>query len=132
MVIPQPAHVEVGHVAPECQEWLNQVGIQVIPMSGGILAKAAELKKLIGVVGDNYNTKGVDENDLLVIATAITRGDHLVSDEAVQLALPSNPAKFKIPAVCQSYENGHPCTNIKGMIIQYGHMGLAAPQPAIA
>jgi hypothetical protein len=42
----------------------------------------------------------VGENDLIIISSAKLLGARLVTDEAVQLQLPTEMAKYKIPAVC--------------------------------
>ncbi|QYD69144.1 DUF4411 family protein [Paraburkholderia edwinii] len=91
---------EVGHKAPECLAWIKDQGACRLEISGGVLAEAMRIKALMGIVDDRYSPKGVDENDLLIIAAAKVNGRELISNEARQLALPLDIAKCKIPAVC--------------------------------
>ena len=98
--IPQPAMDEVHHVAPECAAWLLSVGVTVLPVTNDVLQEAARIKTALGIATDQFHPSGVDENDLLIVATARSLGTRLISNEALQSALPVNPRKFKIPAVC--------------------------------
>ncbi|MFX1695875.1 DUF4411 family protein [Paraburkholderia sp. A1RO-1] len=91
---------EVGHKVPDCAAWLRAQGIRRLEITGAILTEAMRIKGLLGIVNDQYSPKGVDENDLLIIAAAKINGRELVSNEARQLALPQTVANYKIPAVC--------------------------------
>ncbi|HSI22637.1 MAG TPA: DUF4411 family protein [Methylophilaceae bacterium] len=110
LVIPSVALDEVSHVAPECHAWLIQSGITVVSIGGQVLQKAQQIKAELGIVEDRYDAKGVDENDLIIIACASELHAPLVSNEAVQSSLPSNKAKYKIPAVC-THVLRHPCVD---------------------
>ena len=90
---------EVEHVAPDCAAWLANAGINVLPVVNQIAVDANTFKGLPGIVGDRYGA-GVDENDLLIIATARLHGYELVTNESEQPLRPLNMAKYKIPAVC--------------------------------
>jgi len=59
-----------------------------------------QIKQSIGVVGDKYHPKGVDENDLFIIASAQVHGATLITNEARQFGKQNEPTKRKIPAVC--------------------------------
>lgn len=98
--IPEIALEEVTKKAPECAEWLKEQGIQILPLTPQILQMAMAIRHQLGIVEDNYHPKGVGENDLLIIATAMDAGVPLVSDEGRQFKLPDKMGKYKIPAVC--------------------------------
>lgn len=100
LLMPSVAFEEVGHKVPECSEWLKDNDLELLPVTGAILQGAMEIKAALGIGGDNYHAKGVDENDLLIIATARSKGAELVSDEAKQPGPIQIPSKRKIPAVC--------------------------------
>lgn len=100
LVMPSVAFEEVGHKVPECSEWLKENDLELLPVTGAILQGAMEIKAALGIIGDAYHAKGVDENDLLIIATARAKGAVLVSDEAKQPGPIQVPSKRKIPAVC--------------------------------
>lgn len=97
----QVALDEVGHVSPDCRQWLDDCDVVSLPVTADILDIATQLKADLGIVNDNYHPDGVDENDLLIISTAKHHGVQLVSNEKVQNNLPGNQRKYKIPAVCQ-------------------------------
>ena len=99
LAMPSVALEEVGHKAPECAEWLRNSKLQKIDVNNAIIQEAMRIKALLGIVGDGYHAKGVDENDLMIIATALVCREELVSDESKQ-KMPDLPPKKKIPAVC--------------------------------
>ena len=68
------------------------------------------IKGLLDIAGDAYHSKGVDENDILIIAAARVHRGELVSNEARQ-QLPDIAKKRKIPAVCDMPEVAVPCIN---------------------
>lgn len=84
MIIPETVVEEVRHKTPECAQWMSGIGIYVIPVDSRILRVALQIKVILGIVGDQYHPKGVDENDLLVISTAKVLGYCVVSNEAKQ------------------------------------------------
>lgn len=91
---------EVDHVAPDCRQWLREKGVSPTPIDGTILSEAMNSKNLLGIVEQQFHPRGVDENDLIIISSATILGATLITNEARQLDLPDNPAKYKIPAVC--------------------------------
>lgn len=111
LVMPSVALEEVAHKVPDCGEWLKEIGIEQLAISNAILQDAKRIKGLLGIVGDNYHSKGVGENDILIIATARAHGFELVSDEEKQITLPKAPSKRKIPAVCDMAGISVPCIN---------------------
>lgn len=119
LAMPSVALDEVAHKAPECAEWLKDRDLNVLEISNAILQDAMRIKGLLGIVGDKYHPKGVDENDLLIIATAAALNVELVSDESKQ-KLPDLPAKRKIPAVCAMKEVDVACINFLEYIKKSG------------
>ena len=124
MVIPETVLEEVRHKAPECAQWMSDIGIHVISVESRILRVALQIKSVLGIVGDQYHPKGVDENDLLVISTAKVLGYCVVSDEAKQHwkkedRLPLR-AKFKIPTVCSLPECNVACVSFVELIKNSG------------
>jgi hypothetical protein len=124
MVIPETVLEEVRLKTPECAQWMSDIGIHVIPVDSRILRVALQIKSVLGIVGDQYHPKGVDENDLLVISTAKVLGYCVVSDEAKQHwkkedRLPMR-AKFKIPAVCSLPEFNVACVSFVELIKNSG------------
>ena len=99
-VVSEVAFQEVHNKAPECAGWLSEQGIHRLPLSNEILQEAMRIKGMLGIVDDNYHSKGVGENDLLIIATSKIHGLPLVSDEGKQLRIPDVLPKCKIPTVC--------------------------------
>lgn len=97
--MPLVALEETCAKTPDCGEWLKDEDINIIHPDTSILRCAASLKALLGIEGDRYGA-GVGENDLIIIASAESKGLILVSNEAPQLTLPRSLAKYKIPAVC--------------------------------
>jgi hypothetical protein len=104
LVMPNIAVQEVTKNSPECSKWLIDNHLELLDMSNSIIAEAFRIKKLLGIVDDQYHPKGVGENDLFIIATAKIYSAELVTDEACQYDLPANFAKRKIPTVCNMQE----------------------------
>ncbi len=90
---------EVDHKAPECVTWLKTAGLQKMPVTEAILREAFRMKSLLEIEEDRYGS-GVDENDLIIIATAKLNGCELVTDEAFQPSPNKQKRNWKIPAVC--------------------------------
>lgn len=92
---------EVGHKAPECAAWLKGQDIRRLPMSNEVIQAAMQIKDEVGIKNDQYHAKGVDENDILIIAAAQYHGATLVTNEARQSSTLKEPTRRKIPAVCE-------------------------------
>ena len=96
IVIPSVALEEVGHKYEECATWLKDNDIEKVHVSNAIIQDAMRIKALIGVVDDKYHPKGVDENDILIISTALNRRAGLISNEG-RRPRPEIQSKNKIP-----------------------------------
>lgn len=90
---------EVGHKVPECVAWLRDANLQKISVSEAVLLEAFRIKGVLGIEEDMYGS-GVDENDLIIIATAKLNDYELVTDEAFQASANKQKRNWKIPAVC--------------------------------
>src|SRR3989344_1407301 len=110
-VLPTIAFEQVVNKAPDCGEWLKANNLVRLEITNAILQDAMRIKGLIGVVDDNYHSKGVDESDLLIIAVARAHNVELVSNEEKQISLPIVLSKYKIPAVCDMNGVAVPCIN---------------------
>jgi predicted nucleic acid-binding protein len=91
---------EVGHKYPECAVWLKSQNIRRLPMSNHVIQAAMLIKQQLGIQNDQYHPKGVDENDIFIIAAAQYHGATLITDEKRQFGKQIEPTKLKIPAVC--------------------------------
>jgi Domain of unknown function (DUF4411) len=69
-------------------------------MSNDVIQAAMDIKQHVGIQNDQYHPKGVDENDILIIAAAQYHGATLVTNEARQSSSLKEPTRRKIPAVC--------------------------------
>jgi hypothetical protein len=119
--IPQPAMSEVEHVSPDCAAWLKAAGIKVLPVTNEVLIEATRLKNALGIQNDKFHADGVDESDLLIVATARSVACRLISNESAQPSLPVDKRRYKIPAVCSKYAPP-PCINLLEHIKQSGRM----------
>lgn len=111
LVMPTVAFKEVTDKTPECGVWLKENNLEQIEISNAIMQDAITIKGLLEVVNDNYHPRGVDENDILIIASAKHHKNELVSEEARQRSLPKDLSKRKIPAVCAMSEISVSCIN---------------------
>lgn len=80
-------------------------------MNTEIVQDALRIKKLLGIVNEQFHPKGVGENDIFIIATACVHKVQLVSNENRQNNLPVKLAKYNIPAVCAMQDVSVPCVN---------------------
>ena len=115
-VVSEVAFQEVHNKTPECATWLAEQGVHRLPMSNAILQEAMRIKELLGIVDDNYHSKGVGENDLLIIAASKVNDIPLISDESMQLRRPDILSKCKIPTVCAFPEVGVHCIKFIDLI----------------
>lgn len=97
----QVAWKEVGQVSPGCAGWLKACGVKPIALGAETTLEALKMARRLGIEEDDYHPDGVDEKDLLIIASALNHGNSLVSNESVQNDLPKNLKKYRIPAVCR-------------------------------
>lgn len=102
---------EVKHKSVDCHTWLKGNQITAHAISNTIAQDAMRMKGLLGIVGDGYHVKGVDENDLFIIATARSLNVSLVTNEARQYGK-NILSKSKIPAVCEMPSIQVPCMNL--------------------
>ncbi|MFZ1655030.1 MAG: DUF4411 family protein [Candidatus Moraniibacteriota bacterium] len=100
ILIPKKAFEEISYKIADCASWLRANDVEIVDVSGEILQEAFGIKQTLEIVNDNYHPSGVDENDILIVATAKLKRVGLVTNEAVQNSLPNVKAKYKIPAVC--------------------------------
>lgn len=110
LVMPSVAFEEVENKTPDCGEWLKDKDLEQLEISNSIVQSAMHIKGLLGIVNDKYHSKGVGENDILIIATAHVHKMELVSNEGRQ-NLHGKPGKRKIPAVCEMDEVSVICIN---------------------
>lgn len=111
IVIPRVAFDEIGHISPECRQWLHCIhGFTPVEVDNSIAAYALLINGEIGVQNDQYGS-GVDANDVIIIATAKACGFTLVSNESRQPSLPANMKNYKIPAVCNLRRVSARCIN---------------------
>lgn len=99
--ISQVAVNEVDHKYEECAKWLRDKGIRQIGLTDEILMSASEIKALLEIEEEAYGA-GVDENDLIIIASAKIEADVVLTQESRQAFDPTRKKKnYKIPAVCE-------------------------------
>lgn len=108
---PDVAYAEIGHVCPDCADWLKANTVQIVSTDAATVAAAMAIKALMGIKNDEYHRLGVDENDVLVVSAAKVTGTDLLSNESVQSNLPVNIKQYKIPAVCNLAGVNVPCMN---------------------
>lgn len=109
---------EVDNKAPECAAWLKENKIDKFPITNAIIQKALVIKNLLGIIGDSYHSKGVGENDILIIATAKVNSLSLISEEGRQKNRPDILSRSKIPLVCSMNAVAVPCINFIEFIKQ--------------
>lgn len=97
LVMLEVAFDEVASKTPDCGAWLNTQDLEQLEISNEIMQDAMRIKGLLRIVNDNYNAKGVGENDLFIISTAKAHNGVLVSDEEKQANPPQTPPKGKFP-----------------------------------
>lgn len=118
--VPRVAIDEIGHISPDCHQWLKRKSIQELPTTQAVIGHAIAMKLELGIVNDNYHSNGVDENDLLIVASAKEEGCELISNEARQPALPAMKARYKIPAVCSLASVNVPCLDFLAVLTRSG------------
>jgi hypothetical protein len=111
IVMPVVALDQTEGKAPECAKWLKNNDIKQLQMTNAIVQEAMRIKKLLGIENDKFHPKGVDESDILIVASARIHKSCLVSDEGRQQTLPEVLTKCKIPTVCAMKEVNVSCIN---------------------
>lgn len=120
LIMPDVAFGETNSKLPECGKWLQENQIELIKINNQILQHAIRIKRLLEIVNDNYHPKGVGENDILIIATAVHFKVELISNEGRQNHLPEIRSKMRIPSVCNLKEINVSCSNFIDYLKQTG------------
>lgn len=118
LLISSVAYAEVGHVSPDCHDWLKKNSVGKVTVTSVMVRHAKLMKAALGISNDKYGPNGVDENDILIIAAAKARGTSLISNESKQPSLPADMKKYKIPAVCVLPSVNVTCVSIAEYIKQ--------------
>ena len=103
---------EVSKKHSECYKWFKEKNILIHEDENKqILKQAMGIKASLGIKDDHYSTKGgVNEKDILIIATAKNYNLQLVTEEARQTDAPSREKKnYKIPLVCKKNNISYCC-----------------------
>ena len=111
LVMSSVAFREVDDKVPDCGQWLKDNNLHQLEVSNAVLQEAKRIKALLGIVNDKFHSRGVGENDILIIATAKINNIELVSEEERQNIPPQIPAKRKIPSVCSLPSVAVSCIN---------------------
>lgn len=99
--IPEIAFNELNK-SLDLKEWLKSRNILILKINSNILTISLGIKKSLGIVNNEYQS-GVGENDIIIIATAKDADMTLVSNEKIQVTIPENLKKYKIPLVCKKH-----------------------------
>jgi predicted nucleic acid-binding protein len=122
ILVPRVALDEIGHISPDCRQWLNDIsGFMPVEVDNAIVSHALLINGEIGVQNDQYGS-GVDANDVIIVATAKARGFALISNESRQPSLPLNMKNYKIPAVCNLLPVSVNCINFADLIKSSGRV----------
>lgn len=105
-------------MSPDCHDWLKENSVGKVGVTAVMVKYAQQIKVALGISNDKYNPNGVDENDILIIATAKAKGTYLISNESKQPNLPKDMKKYKIPAVCALQSMSVTCLNVAEYIKQ--------------
>ena len=92
---------EVKHKVSELHKWLTTHGLHTVEVSNDIAKMVNVFKGLLGIVDDRYAGRGVDEPDLIPIATCACLGYASVNCEAEQLDSKQELRNSRIPRVCR-------------------------------
>ena len=111
LVMSVVAYEEVERSTPDCAAWLKGNDLERLVITNEILQHSLRIKALLGIADDHYHPKGVGENDIFIIATALVHHAELVTEEGRQAVAPTEPAKRRIPAVCSLPQVEVPCIN---------------------
>jgi predicted nucleic acid-binding protein len=93
----------IQKAVPKSIELINILdNFTVVKKTASDLLMTQQIKKLLDIEEDGYHTKGVGENDLMIIANAKGNNAVLVTNEERQgdANKIKVKAKYKIPAVC--------------------------------
>lgn len=110
---------EIAHKLPECSNYLEKHNIDVIPIGDPITQNAFEIMRSLGLKDAISHPKGVDENDIFLIATGAVTNNAVISNEAEQPKIPDEIKKYKIPLVCKQQRPRVQCYSFIDYIKQH-------------
>ena len=120
IVIPEAALLELSHVERDCFAWLTGSSIQRLKTTNEVMERAQQLTKELEVTNGEFSARGVDQNDLIIIAASELAGAKSVTEESVQNNKPLYKKNSKIPAVCDLPLVHVCCLNFLDVITQSG------------
>ena len=116
--ISRTAHDQVEVRARDCHEWLREKNIKVLQETSEVLNVAAQIQRILQIKHDHFHSRGVDEADILIIASAKEMGVPVISEEAKQPNPPAERRRCKIPAVCKLESVNVECLSFLELIQQ--------------
>lgn len=123
LVVTRRNFEEVKHKSEEAYEYFKVLGIKILTPTQPILEIAVIIQQKLGLTDadiKNNLREGVDEGDILCIATAKCYGITLVTEEKRQPVYVGNKgpslAKYKIPKVCEMAPVEVECINFLDLL----------------
>ena len=99
-------------------DWFVGKRLPTVAIPDKILNVAQSIKGGLGIKNDDYSQRGVNNNDVIIIATAKVYGCAIVTEEGVQQQLPPKRKQYKMPAVCRA--NNIPVGNFLARLTNSG------------
>ena len=110
----------VKNEATDVRDWFVGKRLPTVAISDEIYKTAQSIEGGLGIQNGNYSPKGVNENDVIIIATAMVKGWAIVTEEGEQQQLPPKGKHYKMPAAC--HKNNIQVGNFLARLIESGEI----------